>query len=102
MLKALPAVVSALPDLMLGATFLITWVSPYALREKMVAYLMLLMILEFIIVHSSAFMGRVMVGPLLRGRKSVTLLGLGGCTRSLSEASRSPSRRGGRWSRFGA
>ena len=78
MLKALPAVVSALPDLMLGATFLITWVSPYALREKMVAYLMLLMILEFIIVHSSAFMGRVMVGPLQRGRKSVTLLGLGG------------------------
>ncbi len=42
----------------------------------MVRSLLLVMLLEFIIVHSSAFMGQVMVGGLSRQSKARSLLGL--------------------------
>ncbi len=71
------SLLAALPDLVLGALFLLTWVAPTAIREKMVAYLVLLMLLEFIIVHSSAFMGSVMVSAADRRKKSLAILGLG-------------------------
>lgn len=52
-------VLASIPDFALAGTFLITWLNPYALGEMAVQYYLLTMLLEFIIVHSSGFMGSV-------------------------------------------
>jgi uncharacterized protein (DUF3820 family) len=44
---------AALPDLALAGVFLVTWVTPATFPHGTIGYLMLLMLLEFIIVHSS-------------------------------------------------
>lgn len=72
------AIGAALPDLMLGLVFLVVWIDPARLGAAPVGPLMLAMLLEFIVVHSSGFMGTVMVGDLPRERKLVSLFGLGG------------------------
>lgn len=72
-----PAIGAALPDFAIGAAFLATWMSPAPGREGMLGTLMLVMMLEFINVHSSAFMGNVMIGAVAPGRKASALLGLG-------------------------
>jgi hypothetical protein len=71
-------VVSAAPDFALGLTFLATWIDPHRLGEKMISYLLLVMLLEFIIVHSSAFMGLVIVSEADRRKKTTAILGLAG------------------------
>ena len=47
---------SAAPDVGLALVFLAVWIAPAASMPGTVAYLTLLMVLEFIIIHSSAFM----------------------------------------------
>jgi hypothetical protein len=71
------AIVAAIPDLALAGMFLITWVSPQTLGEKPLRYLMLVMLMEFIIVHSSAFLGTVVYSDLLPGKKTLAVVGLG-------------------------
>lgn len=71
-------IAAAAPDLALASVFLVAWVTPTTFHTGTVTYLMLLMLLEFIIVHSSAFMGTVMLGDLGRARKSLALIGIGG------------------------
>ena len=73
----LPAVISSLPDFGLAALFLAGWINPAILGEKTVSYLMLLMLLEFIIVHSSGFMGTVMISDVEKNKKFRSVLGLG-------------------------
>lgn len=78
-LRTSPAdIAAAIPDIALSAVFLLTWVAPGTMLRGTITYLMLLMLLEFIIVHSSAFMGSVMLGDLPRTRKATTLVGIGG------------------------
>lgn len=55
----LRSVLASIPDFALAGAFLITWLYPFALGETAVQYHLLTMLLEFIIVHSSAFMGSV-------------------------------------------
>ena len=43
--------VTALPSAALAVTFLITWIAPYTFGEQVVRRLVLLMLLEFIIIH---------------------------------------------------
>lgn len=74
----LPVLGASAPNFILAAMFLITWIDPYRLGEKMVAYLMLVMLLEFIVVHSSAFMGSVAFSSEAPGRKAKGMLILGG------------------------
>jgi len=70
---------TALPDLLLSAGFLITWIAPLTLDEKAVSYFLLVMLLEFLIVHSAGFMGSVVLHrPLATGFKVRALAGLGG------------------------
>jgi hypothetical protein len=57
--------------------FLITWVSPQTLGEKPLRYLLLVMLIEFVIVHSSAFLGIVMYSDLLPGKKTLVVVGVG-------------------------
>ena len=75
----LPArIVTALPDLTIAAVFLITWIAPRTFGDQMVGFLMLVMLLEFIIIHSSGFMGSVMLhDPLSERTKIKALLGFG-------------------------
>ncbi|KAB2924103.1 MAG: hypothetical protein F9K22_07240 [Bacteroidetes bacterium] len=68
-------IVSGLPDLMLGITFLVTWIDPYALGDDMVPFLSMVMLLEFIIIHSSGFMTAF---ALRGGDKKKTLLIMAG------------------------
>lgn len=70
------AILSSLPDVAFAALFLISWISPNAFDEKMVSYLVLVMLMEFVIIHSSGFMGRVMIGEGDKKRKGLTLVGL--------------------------
>ena len=53
----MPAVINAAPDFGLSGAYLITWFYPTAFGEHFVVHIMLVMLLEFIIVHSSGFMG---------------------------------------------
>lgn len=69
--------IAALPDLALGATFLITWFHPATFGEKAVSGFLLLMLLEFITVHSAGFMGVVLVSGWTKRKRLLALLGLG-------------------------
>lgn len=57
----LRGVAAAIPDFALAGTFLLTWVDPSVTGAATVSTLMLTMLLEFVIVHSSAFMGNVVL-----------------------------------------
>ena len=71
-------VFTALPDLGLSLAFLITWIAPLTFSPKAVSYFLLVMLMEFIIVHSAGFMGSVVFNkPLSTHIKIKMLLGLG-------------------------
>jgi len=74
---ALSALGAALPDLALGAVFLTAWVAPQTFQTNIIPKLMLVMLLEFVIVHSSAFMGAMLLGKQRRAKKVKTIIGLG-------------------------
>ena len=69
-------IISALPDIALAGAFLLTWISSYRLGERMVAHLVLIMLMEFIVVHSAAFMGTVAVSGESKWRKVALIVGL--------------------------
>ena len=75
--SAVRRLLAAAPDLALAAAFLVTWLRPTALGEGVVPYFMLTMLLEFVIVHSSGFMGSVVLSREDPGRRMKALLGLG-------------------------
>src|SRR5512140_2819463 len=72
-----PNVLSALPDLALGLVYLITWIAPGVTQPAVVRSLVVTMLLEFIVMHSAAFTGQVLIGPLARGAKLGAMVGLG-------------------------
>jgi hypothetical protein len=69
---------SAAPDIGMALTFLITWIAPTALGQNMIKYLMLVMLMEFISIHSSAFFAALMVKGGSKGKKTTNLIALGG------------------------
>jgi hypothetical protein len=72
----LPTILAAAPDLGLAAVFLFAWLAPVELPDGIVGGLTLVMLLEFIIVHSSGFMGGILLGEAPRQRKAMLVLGL--------------------------
>lgn len=50
---------SALPDLAWAAAFLVTWFRPYTFGETAIHHLVFVMLLEFIVVHSTGFFGAI-------------------------------------------
>jgi hypothetical protein len=73
----LVALVNALSDFAFAGMFLVTWIAPGTFGVQTVRFLMLVMLMEFVVVHSSAFMGNVVVSRADRGARSITLLGFG-------------------------
>jgi len=71
------AILAAMPDLALAATYLITWVSPQAFGASPMRYLTLVMLMEFISIHSSAVLGAVVYRPGPPRRKALAIVGLG-------------------------
>jgi hypothetical protein len=70
-------VAAALPDFALAVVFLLTWIDPFRFGPHMVGNLMLTMLLEFIIVHSSGFMGAAYFSKAPRSKRIMTIFGLG-------------------------
>jgi hypothetical protein len=71
---------AAAPDLLLAGTFLWCWIDPLAWRRTLVAELMLVMLVEFLVVHSGPFLGILVMGEdsgTSRATRLKMLLGLG-------------------------
>ena len=68
---------NALPDFAAAGVFLVTWVAPRTFGEQMVSRLLLVMLMEFIVIHSSAFMGSVALAKSGRGKRAASILGFG-------------------------
>ncbi len=67
---------SAAPDFGFAATCLLTWVWPDALGDRMVRHIVMVMLLEFFVVHSAGFMGVVAWGGGSRRTRGLGILGL--------------------------
>ena len=50
---------SAGSDFALAGAFLVTWISPYALGERSVHRFTFMMLIEFLVVHSTGFLGAI-------------------------------------------
>lgn len=53
--------VHALPDAITASLFLYAWLAPLRWRENLVAELMLVMLVEFILIHSAPFLGSIVL-----------------------------------------
>lgn len=73
----LAAVTAAVPDFAIAAVFLSTWLRPDSVQPGLAKTLVLVMLLEFIVVHSAGFMGVALAGTMPAGRKVMAALGLG-------------------------
>lgn len=62
--------VHALPDAITAGIFLYAWLAPQRWRETLVAELMLVMLVEFILIHSAPFLGNIVLasGQALKDR----------------------------------
>lgn len=76
LLRVLRGVAASVPDFALGAAFLVTWASPFTFGEQSVRYFMYFMLLEFIVIHSSAVLGALTVSQRSRTQKALWFLGL--------------------------
>lgn len=54
---------NALPDAMTAGIFLYAWIAPVHWRKTLVAELVLVMVVEFILIHSAVFLGTVVLAP---------------------------------------
>lgn len=69
-------IAGAVPDLLIAGGFLITWVNPHVLGTERIRFYLMLMMLEFIVVHSAAFMGTAAARLPTIGGKVVSVIGL--------------------------
>ena len=68
---------AATPDAITAAVFLIAWIDPSILGPQYVKDLMLTMLIEFVVMHSSAFYsGLAASSDVPRARRAMTLTGL--------------------------
>ncbi len=68
---------SALPDFALAVVFAAAWIHPASLPDRTVAWCVLVILLEFFVVHSAGFTGFVMTGGQPPQKKLLGMLGLG-------------------------
>lgn len=61
----------------LAATYLATWIEPDGRWARPIGNLMLVMLLEFVIIHSAAFMGRTWTTRATLAARTKTMLGFG-------------------------
>jgi hypothetical protein len=61
---------SAIPDIGTASLFAWCWIDPVALRPELASALGQLMLMEFLVIHSSAFVGALMVSDARPARKA--------------------------------
>lgn len=76
MTRSIGKLISAAFDLALAGVFLITWLDPGNDLARSVDVLLLMMLIEFITVHSSAMLGSVWMGPGDRQKRLRGVIGL--------------------------
>ncbi len=69
--------ISASPDFLMALAFLVTWIEPTALGNDMLKYFMLIMLLEFITIHSAGFLGVAIITGKTTFQKIIRIIGLG-------------------------
>lgn len=70
--------VKALPDAITAAVFMWVWLDPSDWRRNLVAQGILILLLEFILIHSGAFFAHALSAPdMARAKRAKILLGLG-------------------------
>jgi hypothetical protein len=74
----LAAVSAAAPDFAIAGVFLSTWLSPDSVQPGLAKTLVLVMLLEFIVVHSAGFMGVALAAGMPAPKKVMATLALGG------------------------
>lgn len=72
-----PHLLSALPDFALSAAFFAAWLHPERTSPAVLGGMVLTMLLEFVVVHSSGFMGVMAFGDGRRGGRMLAVVGLG-------------------------
>jgi hypothetical protein len=74
---AVPRCFAALPDAMTAAVFLVAWIAPAVVGPDYVNRLMLTMLMEFVVMHSSGFYAGIAAADgIARGRRLAMLSGL--------------------------
>lgn len=74
---SLAGTISAAPDFAFGFACLAAWVAPEAVGVRWVGYLVVLLGLEFIVIHSAGFMQWVWIADWSRAYRVLYLIGLG-------------------------
>jgi hypothetical protein len=69
---------SALPDFFLAVQFLLMWIDPNIIGARFLPLYVGLMVAEFIVIHSSVFLGNVAYGSGDKKAKLIMILGLAG------------------------
>ena len=78
MLAQIRGFFSALPDALTALLYLVTWIAPLHWGTDVVGNLMLVMLLEFLVVHSGGFIGMKVLDPnASRTSKTVAVIGFG-------------------------
>jgi hypothetical protein len=75
--NTLATLINAVADFGFAGVFLITWIAPDTFGAQTVRFLLLVMMMEFVVVHSSAIMGNVVLSKADRGARSTALAGFG-------------------------
>lgn len=71
--------VAAGPDAVTAAVFLTLWISPFAFGDSGVRNALLVMLIEFVLVHAAGFLGLLLLDPTTpRGRRVLALAGFAG------------------------
>lgn len=78
MLALLRGIFAALPDAITASVFVAAWFYPLRWGQGLVGNLVLTMLLEFIVVHSSGFLGAAVYSPgVSRRQRTLVVLGFG-------------------------
>lgn len=72
--RLLPRLLSALPDAVTAAFFMILWISPMRFGSHGVRNGMLIMLVEFILIRASGFLGSTAFAAGLSGRSKIRAL----------------------------
>ncbi|HYK10967.1 MAG TPA: hypothetical protein VEV39_09215 [Gemmatimonadales bacterium] len=76
-MNRLATLINAVADFGFAGVFLVTWIAPDTFGTHTVKFLLLVMLMEFIVVHSSTFMGNVVISKANRGTRAAVLVGFG-------------------------
>ena len=74
----LAGIFAAIPDAVTSAAYLIAWMAPLRFGNDLVMSLMLMLLMEFLVVHSGGFIGlTVLSETATRRTKSFAIVGFG-------------------------